>query len=128
MWPSDPVSCRTMPRRTPKRRRARRTSGSSNNAKLRLRETKVGTSVSPTTSASRSTPARISGVHGRRVLGDVGPGHGHAGVLQALGLVAGAQRGHQLVDVPLDDAIELVEREPDAVVGDPVLREVVGAD
>ena len=40
----------------------------------------------------------------------------------------GAERADELVEIALDDAIELVEREPDAVIGDAVLRVVVGAD
>ena len=42
--------------------------------------------------------------------------------------MARPQRGHELVEVALDDPIELGEREPDAVIGHAVLREVVGAD
>src|SRR5688572_2503000 len=48
--------------------------------------------------------------------------------LQALGLVPGDDRAHQLLEIAVDDAVQLVQREPDAVVGDAVLREVVGAD
>ena len=57
--PCAPASCRTMPRSSAARERARRTSASSKNAKLRLRETSLGTSVIATTSASRSTTPRI---------------------------------------------------------------------
>src|SRR6266705_2173166 len=44
---------------------------------------------------------------------------------RALGADSG---GNQLVEVPLHHPVELVEREVDAVVGDPVLFEVVGPD
>src|SRR5688572_27199956 len=50
------------------------------------------------------------------------------GALQALGLMPGDDSAHEIVEVAVDDAIELVQREADAVVGDAVLREVVGAD
>src|SRR5215218_8552561 len=40
----------------------------------------------------------------------------------------GRQRVGELRQLSLEDAVELVLREPDPVVGDPVLREVVGAD
>ena len=42
--------------------------------------------------------------------------------------MARAERGDQLVEIALDEPVELRQREPDAVVGHAVLREVVGAD
>src|SRR5690606_18907759 len=60
------------------------------------------------------------------------PAGGSAGVDPArrelLGLVRRVQRLEQLVHVAVQDRVELVEREPDAVIGQAVLREVVGAD
>src|SRR5688572_31952037 len=47
---------------------------------------------------------------------------------QLLGLVLGGERVDDLVDLAVHDALDLVEREVDAVVGDPALRKVVGAD
>src|SRR5262245_45568933 len=45
---------------------------------------------------------------------------------EQLGLALIAERGHELLEIPLDHLIELVEREPDAVIGDAVLLEVIG--
>src|SRR5690606_4853233 len=48
---------------------------------------------------------------------------------QARSLVLGGQRVDQLVErLAVEDAIELVQRQVDSVVGYPALREVVGAD
>src|SRR5919201_3261408 len=47
---------------------------------------------------------------------------------ELLGLVFGAERGDKLVELAVHDAIDLVEREVDAVVGDAALRKVVRAD
>ncbi len=41
--------------------------------------------------------------------------------LQALGLIPGYDGAHQIVEVAVDDAIELVQREADAVIGGAVL-------
>src|SRR5262249_48195733 len=48
--------------------------------------------------------------------------------LQALGLVPRTYRFDQLPELAVDHAIELVQGEPDAMIGDAVLWEVVGAD
>src|SRR5205814_4999563 len=45
-----------------------------------------------------------------------------------LGLVLGEQRLRQLRKVAIHDVVDLVEGEPDAVVGDPSLRKIVSAD
>src|SRR6267142_42796 len=47
---------------------------------------------------------------------------------ELLGLMLGEQRLCQLTEVAIHDVVDLVEREPDAVIGDPPLREIVGAD
>src|SRR5262249_4160447 len=47
---------------------------------------------------------------------------------EALPLVEVAQAADQLVEVAGHDGVQLVEVQVDAVVGDAVLREVVGAD
>src|SRR5262249_10044442 len=46
---------------------------------------------------------------------------------QLLGLQLGLQRLRQLGEVPVHDVVDLVQRESDAMIGDPSLREVVGA-
>src|SRR5262245_58119852 len=48
--------------------------------------------------------------------------------LQRLGLVVRAQRVDHVVDVSVDDRLQVVLGEPDPVIGQPILREVVGAD
>ena len=47
---------------------------------------------------------------------------------EAAGLLVGDEGVADLVELAGQHPVELVEREPDAVVGDPVLLEVVGAD
>src|SRR2546427_5988077 len=47
---------------------------------------------------------------------------------ELLGLVLGEQRLRQLRKVAIHDVVDLVEGEPDAVVGDPSLRKVVSAN
>src|SRR3954447_6049966 len=47
---------------------------------------------------------------------------------QLLGQVLGCKRIEQLVELAVHDALDLVERQVDAVVGDAALRKVVGAD
>src|SRR5947207_6433813 len=47
---------------------------------------------------------------------------------ELLGLVLGEQRLRQLRKVAIHDVVDLVEGEPDAMVGDPSLRKVVSAD
>src|SRR5882672_3384297 len=47
---------------------------------------------------------------------------------ELLGLMLGEQRLCQLTEVAIHDVVDLVEREADAVVGDPPLRKIVGAD
>ena len=44
------------------------------------------------------------------------------------GALVGGQRGDDLVEVAGQDVGQLVDREADAVIGDPVLLEVVGPD
>ena len=47
----------------------------------------------------------------------------------AAGLLVGrGQRVEQRVEVAVEDLVEVVRLEVDPVIGDPVLREVVGAD
>src|SRR5258707_11882672 len=99
-----------MPRKRADRILARRTSGSSNNEKNRLRDTSPGTSVIPTTSDSRSAGARI-GLR-LRLFGGVAPRSSlrprdHARRLKALRLVARAEGSHELVEIAFDDAVEL---------------------
>src|SRR5512145_1079044 len=50
----------------------------------------------------------------------------HRGEL--LGLMFGHQRACEFADVAVHDGVHLVQREVDAVVGDPTLRKIVGAD
>src|SRR5689334_20193481 len=50
----------------------------------------------------------------------------HGGEL--LGLILARQSVGQLEKVPVDDCVDLVERQIDAVVGHPALRKVVGAN
>src|SRR5882672_2195544 len=47
---------------------------------------------------------------------------------ELLGLMLGEQRLRQLREVAVHDVVDLVEREPDAVIGHPPLREIVGTD
>src|SRR5439155_11331088 len=47
---------------------------------------------------------------------------------ELLGLVMRDQRVDDVVDLAVHHAVELVKVQTDAVVGEPVLREVVGAD
>ena len=47
---------------------------------------------------------------------------------QLLGRVLGGERADDVIQFPVHDALDLVEREVDAVVGDAALRKVVGAD
>src|SRR5205085_7795545 len=47
---------------------------------------------------------------------------------ELLGLEFARQCVEQLVELAVHDALDLVEREVDAMVGDPALREVVGTD
>src|SRR5262249_53432266 len=47
---------------------------------------------------------------------------------ELLGLVLGSERVDDVVELAVHDAVDLVERQVDAVVGDAALREVVGAD
>src|SRR5215468_5026740 len=49
-------------------------------------------------------------------------------LLQLLGLIVRDQRLDQRLDLAVHDLIELVDRKPDTVIGEPVLREIVGAD
>ena len=42
--------------------------------------------------------------------------------------LAGLELLHHFADAALDELVEVVERDLDAVIGDAVLREVVGAD
>src|SRR3954465_9936840 len=57
-----------------------------------------------------------------------GPPHS-AGRSGELGGPVGLHEGvDELVEVALEDMVEAVEGQPEAVVGDPVLLEVVGAD
>ena len=127
--PCVPVSCRTMPRSKAARTRARRTSGCSKRAKLRLRETRPGTSVIPTTSASRSTAGRITNRPRRaRAPEATGEPETTPAACRSSAWWFVRKRGHELVEIALDDPIELVQREPDAVIGHAVLREVVRAD
>src|SRR5262245_5636906 len=51
-----------------------------------------------------------------------------AGIGQQPRLVIGDQRVDDLVELAQHHAIELVERQVDAVIGDAPLREIVGAD
>src|SRR5262245_30055659 len=61
-----------------------------------------------------------------------GPGRRSSGFFgergELLGLVLGGERVEDLVQLAVHDAVDLVEREVDAVIGDAALREVVGAD
>ena len=51
-----------------------------------------------------------------------------AGFGEAVFHIALLEGGNHFVEVALDDAVEIVKGQSDAVVGDAVLREVVGAD
>src|SRR5262249_4264225 len=53
---------------------------------------------------------------------------GNVIALQALGLMPGDQGLQQLVQIAVDDAVELVQGETDAVIGHAILREIIGAD
>src|SRR5579862_7361944 len=53
---------------------------------------------------------------------------GIGAVLEGLGLEVRAQALDDVLDVTVHDARQVVLREADAVIGDAVLREVVGAD
>src|SRR5215831_10848337 len=47
--------------------------------------------------------------------------------VEQLGLAMRAKRGDDLVEIAVDHAIQLVERQANAVIGDAILREVVRA-
>src|SRR5437764_1172652 len=47
---------------------------------------------------------------------------------ELLGLLLGGERVDEVVELAVHDAVDLVQGEIDAVVGDAALREVVGAD
>ncbi len=66
----------------------------------------------------------LGGRHGRR-----GPGSANGlRLLQLLGLVMGHEGVHDLVQASVQDLLEPVEGQPDPVVGDAALLEVVRAD
>ena len=52
----------------------------------------------------------------------------HVSPLRVLAVALGGQRGRELVEIALEDRVETMLRELDAVVGEPVLGEVVRAD
>jgi hypothetical protein len=52
----------------------------------------------------------------------------HLQALQSIGLVGGDQVIDELVEVAVEHAGEIVARQADAMVGDAILRKVVGAD
>jgi hypothetical protein len=60
---------------------------------------------------------------GRRPRASAQPGFG-----ETVGHVAFLKRGNHFIEVAFDDAVEIVEGEADAVVGQAILREVVSAD
>src|SRR6185503_10678606 len=60
--------------------------------------------------------------------GGGGPGLGGGPLLQLLRLVVGDEAAHDLLQVAVEHRLQAVEGQADAVVGDPVLVEVVGAD
>src|SRR6478609_5532394 len=47
---------------------------------------------------------------------------------ELLGEIGALQRGDDLLEIALHDRRQVVERQPDAMVGHAVLREIVGAD
>src|SRR5271167_3612170 len=74
--------------------------------------------------------------------GAVGPGYitvsagtcsltnlrGHGRFLQLLRLVVGPQSFDNVVDLPLHHSVELMQGEPDAVIGEAILWEIISAD
>ena len=48
--------------------------------------------------------------------------------LELFRLISSNERVNQLVEIAVHDRVDLIERQPDAVVGDSALREIVGAD
>ena len=78
---------------------------------------------------SRRSASAASIAPGDRAGGQVGPGHPIRGRRRrAAAPLVGDERVDHLVELAGQHLVELVDREPDAVVGDPVLLEVVGAD
>src|SRR5579862_1225492 len=73
-------------------------------------------------SASRAAASATSSSSRLIVAGSPGTPRG-----QPRGQVRGGQRVDHRVEITVDDLVEVVGLESDAVIGDPVLREVVGA-
>src|SRR5206468_12544612 len=46
-------------------------------------------------------------------------------LLQSLCHIGGLERANHLLEIPVDDAIQVIERQSDAVVGQAVLRKIV---
>ena len=61
-------------------------------------------------------------------VGRVGTGRTHSPPSELATALVGGELIDELVEIALEHAIERVDRQPDAVVGDPVLLVVVGAD
>src|ERR1700704_3073830 len=72
---------------------------------------------------SRSSPSMV--VSARTVV-TLSPLLGNGSEL--FGLMLGEQRLCKLREVAVHDVVDLIEREPDAMIGHPPLREIVGAD
>ena len=49
-------------------------------------------------------------------------------MLECLALIVGDQRLDDLIHIPLKNGFQLVKRQTDAVVGNPPLGEILGAD
>src|SRR5262245_65323873 len=78
---------------------------------------------------SRSLRKATGGHRRRRCSGLAGPSSRFFGERrELLHLVLGGKCADQIVELAVHDALDLVEREVDAVVGHPALGEVVGAD
>src|SRR6266487_4298596 len=75
---------------------------------------------------SRSKPSIVATVSRVFIRCPGSPLFGECGEL--LGLVLCEQRLRQLGKVAIHDVVDLVEGETDAVVGDPSLRKIIGAD
>ena len=124
----------TPPARAPRRRRTRSpisraaAPGTASDGSITSAERSTPSASAISSSASSrgvSTPAAVEsvdrGVH--RVA------RGHTGRdFELPSLVLGLERRGELVELAAQDAREVALGEPDAVVGHPVLREVVGAD
>src|SRR5689334_5113620 len=78
---------------------------------------------------TRACKVKLSGKRGLiRRLGRFGLGADRGRFLEPFGRVEVGQRFDELTEIAVEDAVELMRREVDAVIGDAALRKVVRAD